>query len=110
MQTTNRDAKDAPPAIIIGLDSLNGLQTARLLAARGVPVIGIARDRSHPFARTRACREVWEAATGGRGLVETLVAEGPALGGPAVLVPCQDMAVLHCSRHREELAPWYRMV
>jgi predicted ATP-grasp superfamily ATP-dependent carboligase len=110
MQITNRDAKDAPPAIIIGLDSLNGLQTARLLAARGVPVIGIARDRSHPFARTRACREVWEADTGGRGFVEKLVAEGPALGGPAVLVPCQDMAVLHCSRHREELAPWYRMV
>lgn len=106
----NRAESDAPPAIIIGLDSLNGLQTARLLAARGVPVIGIAKDRRHPFARTRVCREIWEADTGGEGFVEKLIAEGPRLGGPAVLIPCQDMGVLFCSRNRERLAPWYRMV
>jgi predicted ATP-grasp superfamily ATP-dependent carboligase len=110
MQQTTRGDADAPPAIIIGLDSLNGLQTARLLAARGVPVIGIARDRQHPFARTRAVREVWEADTTGPGFVDRLVSEGPRLGGPAVLVPCQDMGVLYCSRERERLAPWYRMV
>lgn len=109
MRIDNRARSDAPPAIIIGLDSLNGLQTARLLAARGVPVIGIAKDRRHPFARTRVCREIWEADTGGEGFVEKLIAEGPRLGGPAVLIPCQDMGVLHCSRHRERLAPWYRM-
>lgn len=106
----NRAESDAPPAIIIGLDSLNGLQTARLLAARGVPVIGIAKDRRHPFARTRVCREIWEADTGGEGFVEMLIAEGPRLGGPAVLIPCQDMGVLFCSRNRERLAPWYRVV
>jgi predicted ATP-grasp superfamily ATP-dependent carboligase len=105
-----RQKDQASAAIIIGLDSLNGLQTARLLAARGVPVIGIAKDRRHPFARTRVCEEVWEADTGGTGFVERLIAEGPRLGAPAVLVPCQDMGVLHCSRHREALAPWYRMV
>jgi predicted ATP-grasp superfamily ATP-dependent carboligase len=110
MPRRNRGRSDAPPAIIIGLDSLNGLQTARLLAARGVPVIGIAKDRRHPFAQTRVCREVWEADTGGEGFVERLIAEGPALGGPAVLVPCQDMGVFFCSSQRERLAPWYRIV
>jgi D-aspartate ligase len=110
MRDKDQGPSQAPPAIIIGLDSLNGLQTARLLAARGVPVIGIAKDRRHPFARTRVCREVWQADTAGEGFVQKLVAEGPRLGGPAVLVPCQDMGVLFCSRHRERLAPWYRMV
>lgn len=110
MRREDAGPQQVPPAIIIGLDSLNGLQTARLLAARGVPVIGIAKDLRHPFARTRVCREIWQADTAGEGFVEKLVAEGPRLGGPAVLVPCQDMGVLHCSRHRQRLAPWYRMV
>ena len=34
-----------PPAVVVGLDNITGLQTARILAARGVPVFGIVADR-----------------------------------------------------------------
>ena len=40
----------APCAIIIGLDSMQGLQTARILAKRGVPVVSIAKDPKYMLA------------------------------------------------------------
>jgi hypothetical protein len=47
-----------PAAVVIGLDSATGLQTARVLARHGVPVTGIAADPRHPCCRTRTCREI----------------------------------------------------
>ena len=44
-----------PPAIVVGLDNITGLQTARILAARGVPVYGVVADTRHFGARTRVC-------------------------------------------------------
>ena len=41
MEDTNM-RNEPPHAIVIGLDSITGLQTARILSQRGVPVIGIA--------------------------------------------------------------------
>ena len=93
------------------LDCITGLQTARILAARGVPVIGLAADRRHFCARTRVVRRVVEAPTSGDGLVAALERLGPELpDGPAVLVPCSDAAVLAVSAGRDRLAPWYRFV
>lgn len=43
MQSSDMD-KQQPYAIIIGLDSLQGLQTARILARRQVPIIGVAKN------------------------------------------------------------------
>src|SRR5260370_42648237 len=43
------------PAVIIGLDCLPRIQTARILAENRVPVIGIARDPTHPFSHTNTC-------------------------------------------------------
>ena len=103
------------PAVVLALDCITGLQTARILAARGVPVIGEAADRRHFCARTRAVRRVVESPTAGDDLVSTLERLGPELGapgrgGPAVLVPCSDGSVLAISEGRERLAPWYRFV
>jgi predicted ATP-grasp superfamily ATP-dependent carboligase len=103
------------PAVVVALDCITGLQTARILAARGVPVIGIAADRRHFCARTRAVRQVVVSPTAGDALIDTLERLGPgsgdpAHGGPAVLVPCSDAAVLTISAERERLAPWYRFV
>lgn len=92
------------PAIVIGLDCITGLQSARLLQARGVPVLGVVADRRHWGARTRSCREVVEAPLTGPGLMEAL-AGLRARHGPAVLLPCTDGSVAHLSRHRGELAP-----
>jgi D-aspartate ligase len=107
--------KPTHPAVVVALDCITGLQTARILAARGVPVIGLAADRRHFCARTRVVERVVEGPTSGDGLVAALERLGPGLGdpargGPAVLVPCSDGAVLAISAGRERLAPWYRFV
>lgn len=98
-----------PPAIIIGLDCATGLQTARILAGYGIPVVGIARDPKHPCCRTTVCKRIIAADTAGPGLISSLVRLGPSLGGSAVLIPCTDMSVLLVSRHREALADWFRI-
>lgn len=106
--TASRDAR--PRAIVIGLDCATGLQTARILSGRGVPVVGVARDRRHPCARTNACERIVVADTAGPQLVEALRRLGPTLAVRAVLVPCTDMSVLVASRHRDALAEWYHLV
>lgn len=90
--------------VVIGLDCPTGLQTARVFAARGIDVIGIAADLRHPCARTRSCRSTVQASRD----PESVVAALRTLVGPlrtrAVLVPCTDLAVLGVARHREELS------
>jgi 4'-phosphopantetheinyl transferase len=54
-----------PCTIVIGLDGMNGLQAARILNARGVPVIAIAKDPKHHPSRTRLCKEILFADTEG---------------------------------------------
>jgi 4'-phosphopantetheinyl transferase len=49
----------------IGPDGMNGLQAARILVARGVPVIAIAKDPKHHPSRTRVCKEILFADTEG---------------------------------------------
>lgn len=93
------------------MDCITGLQTTRLLAARGIPVIGIVADRGHFCARTRIPQRIITAPTSGEGLIEALERLAPQLaGGPAVLIPCSDAAVLAISRWRDRLAEPYRFV
>lgn len=92
------------PAVVVGLDCITGLQTARILADRGVAVIGIAADGTHFGARTNACTEVIESDLTGDGLIETLRRLRGRLVEPAVLIPCTDASVAVLSRRRGELA------
>jgi predicted ATP-grasp superfamily ATP-dependent carboligase len=98
-----------PAAVVVGLDCITGLQTARILAARGVPVIGLARDVRHFACRTRVCEQVLQADHLTDGVVDALVRLGPQLDGRAALFPCTDLAVLSISRHRDRLAPWFHI-
>ena len=100
----------APGAVVIGLDSITGLQTARILAARGVVVTGVARDRRHPACRTRACARIAFADTRTDGCVEALEAMASSFDVAPVLFPCTDLSVLLLSRHRQSLSLFYRMV
>ncbi|MBA2730495.1 MAG: carboxylate--amine ligase [Euzebyaceae bacterium] len=100
---------DRPPAIVIGLDCLQGLQSARILSARGVPVVGIAKDRAHYATATRACESILIADTGGPALTDLLERLGPSFRSRPVLFPCQDKNVLLLSRDRHRLEPWYRI-
>ncbi len=98
-----------PYAIVIGLDGMNGLQTARLLAQRKVPVIAIARDRGHYACRTNRCKKILFADTKGDEFIRVLEDLGPKLKQKAVLFPCEDMGVLLVSRHRQSLQQWYHI-
>jgi predicted ATP-grasp superfamily ATP-dependent carboligase len=99
-----------PYAIVIGLDSLQGLQTARVLAARNVPVIGIAKNADAFACRTRACEEILVTDTGGEQLIDLLSDLGAGFSSMPVLYPCQDKNVILISRHRERLTPWYHIM
>jgi D-aspartate ligase len=99
-----------PPAVVVGLDCVTGLQTARILAARGVGVVGIATDPRHFCCRTRACGRVVHADTAGSDLVDALGELAPQLQPKPVLFPCTDMSVLVISRHRERLRGSYHVV
>jgi predicted ATP-grasp superfamily ATP-dependent carboligase len=101
---------DRSAAVVVGLDCITGLQSARIFAARGIPVIGVAADRSHYCARTRIPVEIVRAPLRGEPLVDALVTLGRRLDKPAVLVPCTDAAVLAISEGRDRLADAFRFV
>jgi predicted ATP-grasp superfamily ATP-dependent carboligase len=109
MQSSYKNIQQ-PCAIIIGLDSLQGLQTARALAKRKVPVIAIAKYPKYHSCRTNVCKEIIFTNTEDEELIETLVELGPRLRQKAVIFPCQDMNVLLVSRNRHKLSEWYHIV
>ncbi len=92
-----------PPVVVLGLDCATGLQVARVFAGRGIDVIGIAEDLGHPCTRTRSCRRLIRAGRDSEGMVSALHGLARDLDGPAVLVPCTDLAVVGIARHREAL-------
>ena len=101
---------DGPVAVVPAMDCITGLQTARILAARGVPVIGVVADPHHFCARTRVISGLVESPTAGEPLVENLERLAARLDGrPAVLLPCSDASVLAISRWRDRLGA-YRFV
>jgi predicted ATP-grasp superfamily ATP-dependent carboligase len=89
--------------VVVGLDNITGLQTARILAGRGVPVVGLVDNPRHFGARTNACAEIITADCSSEGLVEALANLGERLGRTSVLLPCTDPAVSILSRHRARL-------
>lgn len=98
-----------PRAVVIGLDTMQGLQAARILAARGIPVIAIASDRSHHACRTNVCERII-VADGRAELMSALAEIGRTQQAKAVLFPCLDGKVLTVSRARDELAQWFHIV
>lgn len=105
-----RPPSSEPRAVVVGLDCITGLQTARILSRRGVPVIGVADDPSHFACRTRVCERIVTVDNGREGLVDTLGATGRELNQRAVVFPCTDQSVLVLSRHRATLEPWYHIL
>jgi predicted ATP-grasp superfamily ATP-dependent carboligase len=99
-----------PYAVVFALDSVNGLQTARTLAKRAIPVIGIAGDLKHPCSRTRLCEEIIVANTETDDVIKALEALGPRLAQKAVLFPCNNLEVQLISRYRQRLERWYHIV
>lgn len=99
-----------PHAVVVGLDGMNGIQTARILARHNVPVIAIAKDPEHYCCRTKVCERILFTDTSSEDLIVTLETLGPTLERGAVLFPCTDMTVLQVSRYRRRLEKWYHIV
>jgi len=98
-----------PYAVVIDLDEINGLQTSRILAQHGVPVIGIAKDPEHYACHTNSCERIIFTDTKNEALIEALEKLGPNLDQRAVLFPCEDISVLLISQHRKRLEKWYHI-
>lgn len=96
-----------PYAVLINMDYLTGLQTARILAEYGVPIIGLAEDTDHFCAKTNTCEKVLPSGKMSDELIENLIKLGKELDQKAVLYPCQDASVLLVSQNREKLEPYY---
>lgn len=99
-----------PHAVIIKLDSITGLQTSRILAQYGIPVIGIADNPEHFCCATNSCKKVLTANTSNGELIDTLIKLGKELGGKSALFPCSDDSVLALSLYGELLREWYGFV
>jgi predicted ATP-grasp superfamily ATP-dependent carboligase len=110
VKNARSSGKALPAAIVVGLDCMTGLQTARILAGHQIPVIGISSDPDHYCSRTRVCERQLAADTASDELIQALISLGPELQEKAVLIPCTDMSVLLISRSRERLQPWYQMM
>ena len=106
---SNLQDSASPKAIVIGLDCVTGLQTARILARHNVPVIGVAQDPEHFCCRTNACERILTADHATDEFIRALETLGPELKHKAVLFPCTDMSVLLISRHRQRLEGWYHV-
>ena len=100
-----------PYAVVVGLDDgTTGLQTARILARRKVPVVGIAGNPRHFCCFTNACKKIIYSSTVTDELIGTLERIGPHFKQKPVLFPCQDQNVLLVSRNREHLSKWYHLM
>jgi len=104
----HKQSSARPYAIVIGLDCMTGLQTARIYARHGVPVIGIAKNPKHYCAQTRIPERVYGTNTDNEALVRQLEEIGPDFDQKPVLVPCTDMSVHQISEHRDRLSPYFR--
>ena len=98
-----------PPAVVIGLDCITGLQTARILARHGIPVFGIASDPGHFCCRTRVCERIVAADTRSDELIGALESLKSELDQKAVLFPCTDNSVAIISRNRSALDDAYHI-
>jgi predicted ATP-grasp superfamily ATP-dependent carboligase len=99
-----------PKVVIVGLDHMIGLQSARIFAKRGIPVIGVARSKEHFCCKTNVCEKILIADTYSDSLIECLVALGQSSRQKNVLVPCRDPSVEVVSRSRKDLEPYYHFL
>lgn len=101
--------KDLPYVVVIDIDHINGLQTARIFHERKVKVVGIASDLKHYCAQTKVCERIVKSNTESEELIDTLISMANQFESKPVLIPSQDTSVLLVSRNREKLEPFYRI-
>ncbi len=101
------------PVVVSPLDDHMGLDIARSLGAKGIPVFGLDSESFPPGRFSRFCRHVRcpdPDAEGGEPYIESLVRFGNNLDRKAVLYPLSDTHVLLISAMRDRLLPFYEFV
>ncbi len=101
------------PAVITPIDEHMGLDIARSLGRKGIPVYGFDADPKSPGRYSRYVRFVQGVdpeAQGEDEYIERLARFGKTLPNRAVLFPLSDRHVLTCSRHRTRLEPYFLCV
>src|SRR5512136_178291 len=103
---------DPHPAVVTPLDEHMGLDIARSLGRRGIPVYGIdlepeAAARTSKYCKLVVCPDPEKSE---QDYVQFLVDWGKTLGRKAVLYPVSDDLALLCSRERQRLKPYYEFV
>ena len=94
-------------AVVTGLESMQGLQAARILSKRHqLPVIAVSGDKNHPYCATNCCNEVVFVQAH---LLDTLETIGRRLSQKAVLFTGTDADVLVVSRNRQQLSKWFHL-
>ncbi len=96
------------PAVVTPLDEHMGLDIARSLASRDIPVYGVDADHRATGRYSRSCRFLHSPNPehDQEAYVQFLLDLGKSLGR-AVLFPLSDAHVLLISRHREQLQRYY---
>jgi hypothetical protein len=84
------------PAIIVGLDCIQGFQSARGFARRGVPGVGVAKDRRRYARRTNACDRILVTDTGGPVLINLLERIGTGSRTGQSWCPPRTRTCLYC--------------
>ena len=107
---SNKKQEQKPYAIVIGLDTMQGLHTARILASHKIPIIAFVRDPRHHASQTRVCEKILTVDTTGNELIAALRELGPSLPSRAVVFPCHDQCVALISENRDQLVDWYHVV
>ena len=95
------------PVVLVGLDTLQGLQAARIFSKRRVPVIGVVSSFDHYTARTRLCDRV--VPIGVRDVVDVLEEIGEGLSAPGFLLPCHDNYVIAVANAQDRLRRHFRI-
>lgn len=101
-------AANLPPAVVLQLDCMTGLQTARILARKGVRVIGVVEDPTHYACKSRLVSCVVQGDPSQ--LVDTLNGIAGSVDGPCFVVPCSDRYVAALIAGRTEISKAMRFV
>jgi D-aspartate ligase len=101
------------PAVVTPFDEHMGLDIARSLSSRGIPVYGLDSNRDavgrySKHARFVLCPQLEE--DGGVHYLKFLLDFGKSLGRKTVLFPLSDSHTLFCSRHRSVLQSYFEFV
>ncbi len=109
----SKNQSEAPvPVVVTPLDEHMGLDIARSVGRRGIPVYGIDPDPNAVGRVSKYCKLVVcpDPKKSEQDYIQFLVDWGKTLGSKAVLYPLSDDMALLCSRERQRLQPYYECV